>query len=97
MNANRVTCVSIRLAPTPRLAAGAKLCRECVDTTPNCHHSARFQGCAAAYGRDDGAAAYGRRAATERTAGAAYDPRLTGVRVTALVNRLAPVQVAPRR
>src|ERR1700744_3485699 len=36
MKANRVTCVSIRLAPTPRLAWGAKLCSEWVDTTPNC-------------------------------------------------------------
>ncbi len=36
MKAKRVTCVSMRLAPTPRLAAGAKLCSECVDTTPNC-------------------------------------------------------------
>src|ERR1700753_3676285 len=36
MNANRVTWVSIRLAPTPRLACGAKLCSEWVDTTPSC-------------------------------------------------------------
>src|ERR1700761_5352196 len=36
MNANRVTWVSIKLAPTPRLACGAKFCSEWVDTTPNC-------------------------------------------------------------
>ena len=107
MKAKRVTCVSMRLAPTPRLAAGAKLCSECVDTTPNC-----FTGRMASTwvsrgrgrrrgGRAGSAAAAAEAAAPSLRAGAAGPTEVTGlaalVSMTTSASMLSAAETPPGR